>query len=798
MRMFRFMLVLASLAVLQQPARAQGSFTPWVVENFRVEGAQYVQEGTVYNYLPINIGDTIDGQRVAEAIRALYDTEFFTEIELRRDGDTLVIAVLERPRIESFVFEGNKDFKDEDLEGLLEQTELVPGKIFDRSMLEELQRYLTEEYYAQGKYAASIESSLEDVPGNQVRILVNIEEGNRAKIRDINVVGNTVFDDDEILDNFSLQKGNFLSRFRKNDRYSKEALEGDIETLRSYYMDRGYADFRVAGAQVSISPDKSDIFVSLDVDEGEVYTVSSVEIASTGRLPVAEDLIRGNLFVWAGQSFSQQRVTASEDTIKQILGQQGFAFADVVTLPELDEETKEVDLTFFIDPRKRVYVRRIDFVGAEGSTDEVFRREMRQLEGGVLANQLLERSEQRLRLLPYVEEVSFETVEVPGSDDLVDVIFDIEEGLPGSMGGSIGYSESQGIVLGGDFVHSNFLGTGNRVQFNLNGGEYYKVYAFSFTEPYRTSNGLSRQVSLQYRDVTQFSSVTSDFSTQSISAGMNWGLPISEVQTMRLGFRYKRSELLMSSGSSTQAREWVINNGESLDVFPGSSIFGTRIDSIDLIAGWSLERRNRSLFPDRGMRASVNLQASIPGSDVEYYVATLAAEKFFVLPREWRFRINSELNFGDAYGDETTALPPYENFFGGGPGSVRGYRENYLGPRDSFGRPNGGNAMFINQFELIMPTPEKFGGNARLALFMDVGGVFHTGGVDFFDRLGDPLDQGFSSDRLKRSYGVGVQWLSPMGLLQFSYSIPMNKDQETDRYFGDRTEGFQFTIGQAF
>jgi outer membrane protein insertion porin family len=293
--------------------------------------------------------------------------------------------------------------------------------------------------------------------------------------------------------------------------------------------------------------------------------------------------------------------------------------------------------------------------------------------------------------------------------------------------------------------------------------------------------------------------VTSDFSTTSITAGLTWGMPVTNLQTVRFGFRYKKSELLLNDfSSSLQAKEWVLGNGESFRPFPGSSTFGTRIETVDLIAGWSFEARNRTLFPDEGMRASLDLQAVIPGSDVEYYLATLNVEKFFPITRRLRIRINSELNVGDAYGDETTALPPYENFFGGGPNSVRGFKENYLGPRDSFGNPNGGNMSFINQFELILPTPGKLGSNARMSLFYDVGGVFHTGGVDFFDRLGDRLDTDFSSDKLKSSYGFGVQWLSPMGLLQFSYAIPVNKDKETDRYFSDQTEGFQFTIGQAF
>ena len=786
-------------ALFPLAAAAQSSFAPWIVRDFRVEGAQLIEDGTIYNYLPINIGDTLDQQRIREAMRALYNTEFFEDIELRRDGSTLVIAVQERPRIESFTFEGNKDFKDEDLEKMLEETEMVAGKIFDRSMLEEMTQYLTEEYYAQGKYAAVVDATVEPVGGNRVRVHVNIEEGGRARIREINIVGNTVYTDEDLLAQFELQSGGLLTGFRKKDRYAKEALEGDLETLRSYYMDRGYADFRIApdGVQVSISPDKTDIFISVDIHEGDVYRVSTVDLSLTPEV-VPRQQLQAYLAVQPGQPFSQQFVTFSEDAIKQVLGAQGYAFAEVQTLPELDPETHEVALTFFVEPLSRVYVRRVTFTGAEGSNDEVFRREVRQLEGGVLTNQLLLASEERIRRLPYVEEVSYETTPVVGSADLVDVEFDITEGLPGSMGGSIGYSDAQGVVLGGDFVHSNFLGTGNRVQFNLNGGEYYKVYSATFTEPYRNMHGVSRQIALQYQDITQFSSVTSDFSTKTLSGGMTWGLPVANNQTVRLGFNYQDAELLMSQYSSQQAVSWVVNNGENFEFAPGSGTLGTRIRSLDIITGWIYERRNRAIFPDAGMRAGVNFQFSLPGSDIEYFVTTFNVEKFFPIRGPWRLRINTDVNFGDAYGDATTAMPPYRNFFGGGPNSVRGFKENYLGPRDSHGNPNGGNLMVLNQFEIIFPTPEKFGASARMAFFLDVGGVFHTNGVEFFDLLGDPLDTSFDYDDMKRAYGFGVQWLSPMGLLQFSYAVPLNDNQQTDRYFGDQTEGFQFTIGQAF
>jgi outer membrane protein insertion porin family len=477
-------------------------------------------------------------------------------------------------------------------------------------------------------------------------------------------------------------------------------------------------------------------------------------------------------------------------------------------VPELNEETKEAAITYFVDPQNRVYVRRINFNGADNMNDEVLRREMRQMEGAYLQNDLVERSKVRLQRLPYIESVEHETTPVPGTNDLVDVDFTIEEGLPGQFGGSLGFSETFGLTLGGNFVHSNFMGTGNRVAVDLRGGEYQKVYDVNFTDLYRTIDGLQRSISLTYQDFTQFTSVTSDFSTTTLSAGMNWGYEVTEVQGVRFGFAYQDAELLTSRFSSRQAREWVQCNGDPFKVIgtersdiacsdPSPDIVGTSVRSLELVAGWSYDTRNRVLFPDSGTRAAFTLNAAVPGSEVEYWVTGFNLEKYMRLPGRWRFRINSDISYGDAFGD-TTALPPFRNRYGGGPGSVRGYKESWLGPRDEQNNPYGGNLLFANQFELVIPTPEKFGSSTRISLFYDIGGVFSTRGVRFFDKLGDPMDWDFDYDKLKKSVGLGVEWLAPLGLLRFSYAVPLNEDEETDRFFGDQVERFQFSIGNAF
>ena len=789
------MVAVAVLVLALNGARAQ-TFDTWVVRNFEVDGAQRISTGTIYNYLPLNIGDTVTEQRVQESIRALYSTGFFQDVEFRRDADTLVIAVLERPSIEEFTIEGNDEIKTEDLEESLRQVGLTRGKVFDRSVLEEVRQFLLEQYYSRGRYGVSVDTPIEEnLADNTVRVAIEIEEGARAKIRQINLVGNTSFTDREILGDFELSTGNWLSFIRNDDRYSKEALEGDLESLRSFYMDRGFADFRWESVQVAISPDKQDIFVTVNISEGDRYTISDVQLAGDMVVPEAE--LRSLIYAQPGQLFSQQVIALSEEYLTLRLGQDGYGFAQVQAVPELDEETKEVSITFFVDPRNRVYVRRINFNGADSVNDEVFRREMRQLEGSYLSNAQLERSKVRLQRLAYIESVEFETVGVPGSPDLVDINFEVEEGLPGQFGGGIGYSEYYGLQLNGNFVHSNFMGTGNRVGVDLSGGEFFKVYSLNFTDPYRTIDELSRTLSLSFRDIRQFTSATSDFSTQTITAGADWSYPVTEMQYLRFGLSASQAQMVTGFYSSQQASEWVRNHGNPFTI-DGGQYFGTTVETLDLALGWSFDSRNRFIFPTRGLRLGANLSASIPGSEVEYYIASLDYTQYIPLFGAWMLKLNSELALGEPYGEETLALPPYRYFYGGGPGTVRGYRESWLGPRDSLSNPHGGNLLIANQFELVFPLPERFATSARAALLYDVGNVFHTGGVTFYDRLGDQVSYDFAAERLKHSVGIAVEWLAPLGLLRFSYGLPLNADEETDRFWGDRTEEFQFTVGNAF
>jgi len=817
-------LALAAAGALCEPAAAQLVGSPprddeqFTVGDIRIEGLQRISEGTVYNYLPINIGDRLDQRRVAEALKALYDTKFFRDVEIRRDGGTLVVAVLERPSIESFEIKGNKDIKTEDLQKSLRNVGLATGKTFDQSVLDEVKQYLTDQYFSRGKYAVRVDAKVDEVPGNKVKLTIDVNEGKRATIRQINIAGNTAFDDKTLLEQFELKMPNWLSWYKSDDRYAREALSGDLEKLRSYYMDRGYANFAVTSTQVAIAPEKDDIFITVNVHEGDVFKVSEVKLA--GNMVVPESELKRLIFMRPGFTYSLRAVTATTEAMKARLGVDGYAFATIDPVPQVNPDTKEITLTFVVDPKNRVYVRRVNFNGTSGVNDEVFRREMRQLEGAYLSNSAVERSKQRIQRLPFIEKVEVETNQVPGAADLVDVDFDIKEGLPGQFGGGIGYSESQSVILQGNFVHSNFMGTGNRIAAEVNSGRYAKSFNFSHTDRYTTIDEVQRTISLGYRDVTQFTSAASDFDTESVTLGLNYDWPITEFQYVGVGVTAQRSELVTTEGgSAVQAVDWVRNNGNPkvtcreiirngtcTDPFE-FEVVSSKFDTYELNLGWRFDSRNRAIFADRGTRHRFNVGYTLPGSEVEYWSASYDYLQFLPIWRQFTIMFNAELAYGRALGD-TTALPPYRQYFAGGPDSVRGFRESRLGPKDNFGRPYGGNIKTVAQTELLLPIPEKWRNSARFSLFFDIGNIFSDQNIKFFGPNLHPLDPtfvpqqidyGFKYSELRQSVGVAVQWLAPLGVFRFSYAMPLNdKRGDTDTRWGDEVEGFQFSIGQAF
>jgi outer membrane protein insertion porin family len=816
-----------------QEAVQNPGLADFAVTNIRIEGLQRISEGTVYNYLPVNIGDHVTALRIREAVRSLYNTGFFRDVQMRRDGDTLVVLVVERPAIESFEITGNKDIKTEDLQKSLRSVGLATGKTFDRSVLEEVKSYLTDQYFSRGKYAVSIEEKVEEDSGNRVKIKVTIKEGSRAKIRTINIVGNHVFTDKEIVKTFELQTPNLLSWYKQDDRYSSESLEGDEEKLRSYYMDRGYANFQVESTQVAIAPEKDDIFITLNIDEGGVYKVGEVKLAGT--FPIPKEQLEYLILVHTGQIYSRKAVTATQELIQNRLGQDGYAFAKVDPVPTTDKATGIVGLTFFVDPGNRVYVRNITFSGVKRVNDDVLRREMRILEGGWLSNVALDRSKQRLQRLPYITKVDEETTPVAGSSDQVDIDYKIEEGPGASISGGVGYSETYKFELNGNYTDANFLGSGQRVSLNLSAGLYNKVYGISETDPYTTVDNLQRTISFSFRDSSQFTSTSSAFSTTILSLGESFGYPLSEYQNVSLGASLQGVQLVaIQNSSSLQSLQWVQDNGHTFSGTANGIIFdpttatyenglyyldGTRFIAPSVQAGWSYDSRNRGLFADRGMHQVLSFSYTPKVTGVSYYKANYEFLKYVPLFGRWTLAFTGNLGYGAGLSG-TTSLPPYELFYGGGPDSVRGYQESRLGPKDQYGNPYGGNLNVLARSELIIPMPAKIASSARVSLFLDVGNVFSTGknpafyapppGYSYGDvtaaELNDAaylkqfeINYNFAFDKLKESVGVAVQWLAPLGLFRFSLAIPLNAQREIDDVtWGDQTERFQFSVGQAF
>jgi len=770
------------------------------VAEIRVEGLQRVSEGTVYNYLPVNIGDVINRQRVRDAIRALYATTFFRDVQMRRDGNTLVVVALERPSIESFEITGNKDIKTEDLQKSLRNVGLAAGKIFDRSVLEDVTQYLTDQYFSRGKYAVRVDTKVEDEPGNRVKLKIDISEGKRARIRQINLVGVTRFRQKQILETLELKAPNWLSWYKQDDRYSRETLQGDLERVRNFYMDRGYANFNIESTQVTIAPEKDEIFVTAVVDEGDVFKLSDIRLAGTFVVPKEE--LQRLLLVSPGQIFDRKLITATQELIQNRLGRDGYAFAKVEPVPTPDNARHTVQLTFFIDPGNRVYVRNITFSGSSKINDEVLRRELRQLEGGWLSNTSLERSKQRIQRLPFVKKVDFETTPVTGTADLVDVDFKVEDGPSSQLSGGIGYSEIQRFSISGSYTDANVFGSGERISLGVNTGRYAKSLSLSQTNPYTTVDGLSRTLTLAYSDISRFTSSYSEFATKTYLAGVEFGYPITEYQVARLGVSYQHVELASSTLSSTEIQDWLQSNGNTYFRLVGSDyVLGTSYDTIEASLGWSYDSRNRTLFPSSGALHSLQLTATAPGMDVQYAIANYQYQQFLRIPlpllKYVPLSLSTRLGYGTGLG-RTTALPPNRDFYLGGPDSVRGFREGTIGPRDSLGNPFGGNASVATQLEALLPLPEKLASSARASLFFDAGNAFYYGNVSFKDRGGFYTHYHFSPQNLNTSAGIAVQWLAPLGLFRFSLGIPINYQHNTWKHYGEDTEIFQFSIGNAF
>ena len=794
--------------------------SPFVIQDIRVEGLQRISEGTVYNYLPLDRGDTLTGSSARTAIRELYRTGFFQDISMSREGNILVINVLERPAIAAVTLSGNKAIKDEELRRVLNDIGLSEGEVFDRLVLDRLSQELVKQYFSQGRYAVDVDTRVTELARNRVRIAIVIDEGKVAEIRHINIVGNETFTDKEIQKDFEADIVPFWKFWSKDGQYSREKLSGDMEKLRSYYLDRGYVDFSVESTQVSISPDKKDIFITANVVEGDVYGVDEVQI--TGDLVIDEGTLRRLIVVQPGEIFSRKKIEQSVENINAILANIGYAFSNVNPITDVDRDNRLVSVNFFVDPGKRVYIRRIMFVGNSKTKDEVLRREMRQMEGAWFSQAAIDRSRIRMQRLAYFETVEVETPAVPGTDDQVDVIVTVVERPAGSFTVGLGYSQVQGLIASLSIQQDNFLGSGKRLGLGISHSSIISSLNISYDNPYWTDDGVSRGFYMRYQEFDQGRANISTFTSSEWAVGVNFGVPITEVDYLRTGFGYRDSSLNIGQFGCLEFDEetgFCIEFGLrprvgdplsfALD-HNGDNVLSKderEFNVFDWTVSWTHDSRNHFLNPSRGSAQSLVLQTALPGSAREYYKLTYRGAKYWPIWAGLVFSVRGNVGYGDAYDDYDntslaepigtgeiiqgecdptdvmyldTGLPFYEHFYSGGVRDLRGYDDNTLGPKDAFCRAVGGDFKVAAGMELAFPTP--FVGNqsgTRIALFVDTGYVYEN--IDAFE-----------ADKLRGSFGLSVTWEAPVGPIVISYAFPFN-DQE-----GDRTEDLQFSFGTTF
>ncbi|MFZ5842278.1 MAG: outer membrane protein assembly factor BamA [Pseudomonadota bacterium] len=812
-----------SLAVLLALGATRAlAIEPFVVQDIEVRGLQRVELGTFFTYLPLRVGETVDDVRVPQIIRALYRQGSFESVKLEREGNKLVVLIEERPTISTIIFDGNKQIKTEQLLEGLKPMGFAKGEVLNPAMLTQIVQELEQQYFAHGKYSVRITYKTVKLPRNRVDVRFKVVEGDAAVIGGINIVGNQVFTDEELLKQFELTTGGWFSFFTDDNQYAKEKLSGDLEKLRSYYMDRGYLKFQVSSTQVAISPNREEIFITINISEGEQYKIKEIKFA--GDLVVSEEHLRNMLPVASGDIYSAAAFTFAETNISKLLGLYGYAFANVTTAPTPNDETHEVDVTLLVQPGKRTYVRRISFSGNESTNDHVLRREMRMMESGPFSTDLVERSKTLLERQPFIEEVTIETPKVDGSDDQVDVEVKVKERNAGTFNAGFGYSDFYGLQFTAGISHENFLGSGNRVAFSLSNSKAIKNYDVTFTDPYFTVDGISLGTRVFYRETDYEELNLVGQGLDSVGGKMTLGIPYSEVSRLSFGFGIQDSTFKTAGGTAVlQLQEFFDRAGQDLLVEPD---FDYSYFTVEL--GWLRNTLNRGIFPDRGTSQSFSVEASVPGSDFEFYKAQYDIQHYWQISEGWSFLVRANLAYGDGYGDgvENYKLPYFENFYAGGQGTVRGFERNSIGPREilrssrSLSAPGdtgvpvvlppefdqiqlgsrgvGGNARALGGLELIFPTPFAEGNRSvRTSLFVDAGHLWDTE----FDRtrysylqeadyanIPDYSDDG----QFRVSTGLALQWLSPMGPIGFHFSRPLRKED------GDDTENFGFTIGRTF
>lgn len=816
-------LLLSSASLMKAHAQTDNP-NEFVIADIKVEGLQRVALGAALTYLPIKVGDRMNSFRISQLIRSLYSSTHFESIEIVRDGEILVVKVKERPTISNIIFEGNDDIKDEQLQESLDGSNIIIGEPLDKTVLTSIENGLKDFFYSIGKYNADVTAIITPLPRNRVDVKLLFEEGDSAKIQQINIVGNEIFSDAELFKQMELQFNAPWWDFLSETRYQKQTLSGDMETLRSYYLDRGYLRYNVDSTQVSMTPEKDGIYITLNVTEGEQYNISEVELV--GDLLGFEDYIKQVLPLTSGELYNQAEVTYTEEFISKYLGRFGYAYPTVTTIPEINEEDKTVKLTLRVDPGKRIYVRRITFEGNVVTADSVLRQGVSQMEGAWLSNPLLESSKNALSRLTYMEEVDFETVRLPGEDDKVDVIYRVKEQPSGSFNAGVGYGDRTKLSLQAGIQQDNFLGTGKRIAFNVSTVSFQRSVQLSYTDPYFTIDGISLGGSIAYSEFDAGNANLIQYNSKRYSIGANIGYPINEFNRINFGLTFSDEELSRRSSFEQTDRFYsqFINTND-----PDAPIsYQSYLASV----AWSRSTLNRGTFPSAGSSQSASFSVTTPNSDVNYYKTLFDSKFYFPLTRNQQWTVLTRLRFGygngysDINGNEQI-LPFTQNFTAGGSDTLRGFENNTVGPRGiqriassatapdgssiilgpesdriSISRQSlGGNAMLLGGIELITPTPfvgDEFSNSVRTSLFLDVGNVWDTEfdyeeyrDLEIVQGSDDVADYG-DYTRYRASAGVSVQWLSPMGPMQFSFSRAIQERS------GDDIDFFSFNIGQTF
>jgi outer membrane protein insertion porin family len=746
----------------------------FVVESIEVVGIKKITIGTVFSYLPINVGETLDIERTPAIIRELYSTGFFDDIELLRRDNVLIIKVVERPSIAEVNFEGNDDIDDEALEKALDQVDIAKGRIFDENKLEKIQLELQQVYYSLGKYAASIDAQWRSLDEDRIAIDITISEGISATIKSINIIGNQNFDEDDLLDVFQLETTG--SGFFANDEYSSSKLVADLESLKSYYLDRGYIQFQVNSQQVTISPDRKDINLSINIFEGEQFSISGIEMA--GQMVVDAAEMRALISFHKGDVFSRKEVNKVITAMQKRLGEDGYAFANVRILNDIDEQNRTVDLQFLVEPGKKMRVRYITFSGNEKTQDTVLRREMRQLEGEVYTRSKVDRSRVRLQRLNYLGSVDIKPERVPNSDDLVDLEVTVSERFSGNLTVGLGFAQQQGLIFNLGFKHENIFGTGNSVTLAFDNSAASQRYSFAYENPYYTPDGISRGFNFSYSKTDASENNTSNYQIDRATASIDYGIPLSEFNRLRLEVGAMQNDFRTTNSSSDEVIDFVIDNSDKYDdSTPRDDVDGDTFDTAFSIISLAKDTRNRRIFAESGSLNSISLE--LQGGDLYYYKARYRHATAYALTDLFTLNLKGRVGYGDGYGD-TDDLPIYEKYTAGGVRSVRGYEFNSLGPKDSEGDSEGGNLQVITSAEIIFPIEALASSDTfRLGVYFDAGNVF----MNYDD---------YETTELRQAVGISAKWFSVIGPIEFSYAFPLNDES------GDDTQPFQFSLGASF